>query len=35
MTQYYCIVCRTIYDVEEGMPIRCCNKILRHQINEV
>jgi len=28
--KYECHGCGKIYDDEEGMPIRCCGKIIRH-----
>jgi len=28
--KYECHGCGKVYDDEEGMPIRCCGKILRH-----
>lgn len=34
MTKYYCIVCLNIYDDNIGMPIKCCDKILRHIIDK-
>lgn len=34
MTKYYCVVCKTIYDDEKGMPIKGCSKIPRHILKE-
>jgi rRNA maturation endonuclease Nob1 len=30
MTKYICKGCGSIYDDDEGMPVRCCGKIIRH-----
>ena len=32
--KYQCHGCGTIYDVKKGMPIRCCDKVIRHQYIE-
>lgn len=33
MTRYECHGCWKIYDDEVGMPIRCCDKVIRHKID--
>lgn len=33
MTKYQCVVCQEIYDDEEGMPCKCCDKYLRHEVD--
>lgn len=30
MTKYICHGCGRIYDDEKGMPLRCCDKYIRH-----
>jgi len=32
--KYQCVVCEKVYDGDKGMPIRCCDKILRHEFEE-
>lgn len=34
MTKYECHGCWKVYDDEEGMPGRCCDKVLRHKVIE-
>lgn len=34
MVKYECHGCWKIYDDEEGMPVKCCGKTIRHKVEE-
>lgn len=34
MSKYICHECGSIYDDEVGMPVKCCGKYIRHEIED-